>query len=354
MESSTRKIIIGAGIFAATIVVAVVGYWLAGWSLLESFYMVIITIFGVGYGEVRPVEETWLRLFTIGFIITGCTSAVFVMGGFVQMIAEGEINRALGAHRMSTGIRSLKNHVILCGYGRVGQMLAHELNQQSKPFVIVDRDREKVIEAQCHGHYAYVGDATDEETLTSIGIDRASVLATVLPNDALNVFITLTARELNDGIQIIARGECVSTKRKLLRSGANEVVMPAAVGACRIAQIIKEERHDNSSSISGSYETKVVKPQSGHSTSVGLLRIEITALSGHAGKSLGQALQDLGSEVLPLSILKADGTMLPQPSESVTLAIGDTIVAMSSETKANQNSFTQEKEAPTCTAEASV
>ncbi|MBT5018678.1 MAG: two pore domain potassium channel family protein, partial [Planctomicrobium sp.] len=110
MESSTKKILIGTSIFFTTMIIAVIGYWSAGWSLLEAVYMVVITIYGIGYGEVRPLDDPRLRLFTMGFIVTGCTSAVFVMGGFVQMIAEGEINKALGARRMNEGIKKLQQH----------------------------------------------------------------------------------------------------------------------------------------------------------------------------------------------------------------------------------------------------
>ncbi len=100
MQSSIRKVVIGAAVFVTSCLAAIIGYMMAGWSVLEAFYMVTITIFGVGYGEVRPIEDSSLRVFTIGVIIAGCTSSIYVMGGFVQMIAEGELNRFLGARRM--------------------------------------------------------------------------------------------------------------------------------------------------------------------------------------------------------------------------------------------------------------
>lgn len=237
-STSVNKVLIGAAVFVLSSVVAVVGYWIAGWSLLEAIYMVTITIYGVGYGEVRPIEGTGLRVFTIGVIIAGCTSAIYVLGGLVQMIAEGELNRVLGARRMTKGIEKLAGHVIVCGYGRVGRILAEELAEAKQSFVAIDTDQERLREAEEAGMYVILGDATDENVLESAGIERARVLATVLSDDAANVFITLTARELNPDVEIIARGESPSTEKKLLRSGATRVVLPAAIGASRIARLI--------------------------------------------------------------------------------------------------------------------
>ncbi|WP_161604472.1 potassium channel family protein [Roseiconus nitratireducens] len=225
-------------VLIGTCVVAVVGYVLAGWTLLDAIYMVAITIFGVGYGEVRPVTDPGLKLFTLGVVVTGCSSGIYVLGGFVQMIAEGEIQRALGARRMSRGIEQLTDHAIICGYGRVGRSLVAELQHSGVSFVVVDRNTERLAEAERDGILVVSGDASEEGTLEKAGIQRASVLASVLPGDAENVFVTLTARELNSTIQIIARGESEATERKLLRSGANRVVLPTMIGASKIAHLI--------------------------------------------------------------------------------------------------------------------
>lgn len=238
MQSSVKKVLVWTVVFVVTTVVAVIGYWLAGWSLLEAIYMVTITIYGVGYGEVRPIEEPALKVFTMGVIITGCTSSIYVLGGFLQMIAEGELNRVLGARRMTKGIDKLVGHVIVCGYGRVGRILADELTDARKPFVVIDTQQDRLREAEASGIFVLVGDATEEQVLESAGIGRASVLASVLPDDAVNVFITLTARELNPNVEIIARGQSPSTEKKLIRSGATRVVLPAAIGASRIARMI--------------------------------------------------------------------------------------------------------------------
>ncbi len=218
MNNSWRRIIIGATFFGLTCVVAVAGYMFAGWQFLDAIYMVVITVFGVGYGEAKPLDNPELKVFTMFVIIAGCSSGIYVVGGFVQMIAEGEINRVLGTRRMSKGIELLKNHALVCGYGRVGQMLAHDLAAANHPMVIIDSSESRIAEAREAGFMTVMGNASEEPTLQAAGIDRARVLATVLPDDTANVFITLTARDLNPNIEIIARAESPSTKKKLMRS----------------------------------------------------------------------------------------------------------------------------------------
>jgi voltage-gated potassium channel len=238
MNSSWRRILIGASFLATTSVIAVFGYMLAGWNFLDAIYMVVITVFGVGYGETRPVDDPRLKVFTMGVIIAGCSSGIYVVGGFVQMIAEGEINRVLGTRRMSKGIEQLTGHAIICGYGRVGQMLVSDLAIAKHTLVVIDNSEQRITEAQLAGHLTVLGSASDEPILEAAGIARARVLATVLPDDTANVFITLTARDLNPTIEIISRAESPSTEKKLMRSGATRVVMPALIGATKIAHMI--------------------------------------------------------------------------------------------------------------------
>jgi len=238
MNSSWRRILIGGTFFGMTCIVAVGGYMLAGWNFLDAIYMVVITVFGVGYGEARPVDEPALKVFTMGVIIAGCSSGIYVVGGFVQMIAEGEINRVLGTRRMSKGIEQLTGHAIICGYGRVGQMLVNDLALAKQPLVVIDNSEQRIAEAQLAGFLTVLGSASDEPILEAAGISKARVLATVLPDDTANVFITLTARDLNPTIEIISRAESPSTEKKLMRSGATRVVMPALIGATKIAHMI--------------------------------------------------------------------------------------------------------------------
>ncbi len=235
----------GLVFFVVTCLVATVGYVLAGWSWIDAAYMVTITIFGVGYGEVQPIESLPLKVFTIGVIFAGCSSLIYVIGGVVQMLAEGEIERMMGTRNRSREIESLSDHTIICGYGRIGRLLAAEMRALGQPVVILDRQAERVQQAIDEGYLASTGNCVEDETLQRAGIFRARVLATVLPDDATNVFITLTARGMSESIRIIARAESPFTENKLIRSGATHVVMPAAIGAIRVAQLAVADSTDS-------------------------------------------------------------------------------------------------------------
>jgi voltage-gated potassium channel len=238
MNRSLKRVVFGGLFFCTTLLVAVLGYRLSGWSWIDSVYMVVITVFGVGYGEVRPITTLFLRIFTICVIIAGTTSAVYIVGAFLQMVTEGEINKAIGVRRMNRDIESLRRHVIVCGFGRMGQILARQLSQSKLDFVVIDHDQERVVMAEALGYLVKFGNATEEPILMAVGIHRAKILATVLPDDAINVYITLTARELNPALRIFARGELPSTEKKLKLAGADQVVLPASISAQRMAYMI--------------------------------------------------------------------------------------------------------------------
>src|ERR1700757_3020919 len=222
----------------AVFVISTIGYLTFGWSLIDSVYMVVITMFGVGFGEVHPLINIWQKIFTMLVIIGGTSAVVFVIGEIIRFITEGEVLKAIAELKKSRQVEGVSQHAIICGYGRIGQILAHDLAAYGFPFVIVDISDDRLALAEAEGYLFVKGSATEEETLISAGAERARVLATVLPKDTMNVFITLTARNLNRNLRIIARGEQPSTEKKLLQAGADEVVLPAAIGGARIAHII--------------------------------------------------------------------------------------------------------------------
>src|SRR6201993_3007291 len=222
----------------AVFLVSVVCFLTFCWSLIYSVYMVVITMFSVGFEEVRPLTTVWQKIFTMLVIIGGTSAVVFVIGEVIRFITEGEILKVIGELKKSRQVEGISRHAIICGYGRIGQILAHDLAENGIPFVVVDIDDDRLAMAEATGYLLVKGSATEEETLIRAGAERAQVLATVLPQDTLNVFITLTARNLNRNLLIIARGEQTSTEKKLLQAGANEVVLPATIGGSRIAPII--------------------------------------------------------------------------------------------------------------------
>jgi voltage-gated potassium channel len=317
--------LIGAVFFGLTCVTAVSGYMMAGWSFLDAIYMVVITVFGVGYGETRTLEHSYLKIFTMGVIIAGCSSGIYVVGGFVQMLAEGEINRALGTRRMSKGIEKLSNHALICGYGRVGQMLAHDLVVAEHPFLVIDNNEGRIRQAQEAGYLALLGSASEEETLIAGGIARARVLATVLPDDTINVFITLTARDLNPTIEIIARAESPSTEKKLMRSGANRVVLPALIGATKIAHMItRPSAEDLLMETVGKMHLNEELKQIG----LEMTEVEIKPNSPLAGRTVADVEVSGRGGLVIVAIKKLDGTLVRHPSSDVKLAAHDVFVIL--------------------------
>ena len=238
LASPTRNLLGGVLFVFVVAELAIAGYVSQGWSLGDAAYMAVITVFTVGYDEVHPINTVPLRAITMGLIGFGCTGMIFLTGTLVQIITAAQIDEVLGNRRMNARIDKLHGHVIVCGFGRIGNMLARELHAAGTPFVVLERSEARAAEAQGLGYAILRADATEEESLTRVGVARARALATVLPDDAANVFITLSARSLNRTLTIIARGEAPSTERKLLQAGADRVVLPAHIGAERVAEIL--------------------------------------------------------------------------------------------------------------------
>ncbi len=239
LAAPSIKYLLGGVLFVLAVAVAAVAAYVAqGWSLGDAVYMTVLTVFTVGYDEVEPVATPALRLTTIALIVLGCTGMIFLTGALVQFITFRGFQEVLGTRRMTRQIEQLENHTIVCGFGRIGRMLARDLDAARAPFVVIEANPARVVEANAAGYLAVEEDAADENALTNAGVKRARVLATVLPNDATNVFITLSARSLNKNLTIIARGEAPSTERKLIQAGADHVILPAHIGADRMAELI--------------------------------------------------------------------------------------------------------------------
>ncbi|MCC5897248.1 MAG: potassium channel protein [Phormidium sp. BM_Day4_Bin.17] len=323
MHRAFRQMLFGGVVFVCTIAVAVVGYVLLGWELIDAVYMVIITIFGVGYDEVNPIESNAEKIFTIFVIIAGTSSAVYIVGGFIQMVTEGEVHRALEAQRKTKGIEQLHHHSIICGFGRMGQILAKRLYQSRKPFVIIDRNPDLLETAESLGYLVQVGDAAEEEVLLSVGIERALFLAAVLPEDAVNVFVTLTARGLKQDITILARGEKPTTENKLRLAGANLVVLPAEIGALQMSNYITQptafeffEQEEGGHTLNEMLAQIQLK----------LTEVDISQNSRLRGRSVGE-VQIWGKGLfLVVALRYANGKTCSHPPASQTLSQGDTLM----------------------------
>jgi voltage-gated potassium channel len=262
----------------------------------------------------------------MGLIAFGCSGIILITGSFVQLLTEAQITQALGGKRMEKEIAKLKNHTIICGFGRIGRMIASQLQAGGLPFVIVDQAQTRITEARESGWLTLTGEATDEAVLHAAGITRARVLATVLPNDAANVFITLSARNIAPEIQIIARGEVPSTEKKLLQAGANRVVLPAHIGADRIAHLIL---HPNARELLGG-QTKAKVDFEHHLTELGLdmEEIEISPQSPWANRTIADVQKESAGQFLAIAIQRQGVGTEMRPDPKAVLRPGDALVVM--------------------------
>ncbi len=238
MRSPLQRIRLGACVLTLVFALAVAGYRVIGdYDWVEAVWMVVITISTVGYGEHSGFTPA-LQIFTIFVILFGMTAAMYTFGGLFQMMLEGELERVIGRRRMTRELEHLNNHVIICGFGRMGRNLIGDLRKHSRQLVTIDNDPLVAEDANAEAVLCVQGDATQESLLELVNIQQASALVTTLPSDADNVFITLTARNLNPSLQIIARAEQISTEKKLKQAGANKIVMPTIVGARQMVRMI--------------------------------------------------------------------------------------------------------------------
>jgi len=320
----TRNLLRALAFVLSVYVLSTIGFLAAGWNLSDSLYMVTLTIFSVGYGEVHPIDTPWLRALAMATIVLGCTGMIVLTGALVQAFAHYQIKRLLGVDRMEKDIARLSGHTIICGFGRIGVQLASELAKGRSPFVVIERDPEKTFEARQIGYLVVGGDATDEGALAEARIDTARVLATVLPNDAANVFITLSARKMNPALEIISRGELPSTESKLIHAGADRVVLPTHIGAEHIAELIL-------------YPATSRYPGGGAQHLLDLkrsledfgLEIEVvTAVPGGAmtGLTVGEAEARGKGAFFIVRAERPGGVTIPHPESTETIAAGDRLV----------------------------
>jgi Trk K+ transport system NAD-binding subunit len=323
-DSPVRNLALGVAYMVVLILAATLAYVAAGWSWGDALYFVIITVFTVGYGEVHPIHGM-LRPLTEVAIVLGWLGITFLAAAFVQFITFTQIQQLLGMRRMQTQIEKMTGHVIICGYGRIGQMLADELKAGGADFVILEMNEARYRESLARGYPSVRGDATDEEVLQSVGISRARALATVVPNDAANVFITLSARNLNKQLEIIARGEAPSTKSKLLQAGANSVVEPTHIGAERIAQLIMYPR--TSMFTDGSDRMRTL--------GIGLrtlgLELEVMAVAADsqlAGATISDIEHEAIGSLFVIAVNRKNGETITRPDPSTVIDAGDGVVVI--------------------------
>jgi voltage-gated potassium channel len=208
-----------------------------GWSFFNALWVTVVSLTTTGFGDIVPVT-IYGRVFLLFILVAGVGIVGYGVGVIVSVFIESQISRVLERNKMLREIEQLRNHIIVCGAGRVGSNVAFILKNERAPYVLIDSDEELVVHMREAGHLAIQGDATQDEVLLAAGIEKASGIVCALSEDAYNVFITLTARAIKPGLKIVARAERLESVEKLRRAGANKVIAPAQIGGHQLAMAI--------------------------------------------------------------------------------------------------------------------
>ncbi len=303
--------------------VAVVGFGVAGYmhlcdfSFLEALYMTVITLTTVGFTEVRPLDETG-RVFTILLITGGVGLVAYHIAAFGEMFVEGTILEVYRRHRVKKKLTALKDHYIICGYGQMGKFIVEQLSRHGVPMVVIEVDETALARLQELGIPHLAGDAKEEENLYAAGILQAKGLVAVVHSDTDNVFIVLTARDLNRNLFICARAGSPGTEKRLLKAGADRVVSPYASGAMRIAQNILRP------TVTDFLELAL----SGEGMELSMEELVIPDGADLAGKDLMHSGIRSDFNLIIVAIKRSDGFMVYNPSPRETLQVGDTLIAI--------------------------
>ena len=291
------------------------------WGFFDALYMTIITISTVGYSEVHHVSKAG-RLFTILLVFFGVGFTLYIAAAVVQFMVEGRIRIILGRRRLEKKINRMKDHYIVCGYGRIGRVLCRDLKRKPLDLVVIEKSPELIPVMDADGVLYVSGDAADEENLIRAGIKRAKGLIAVLASDADNVFLVLTARQLDPELLIIARASQEKAKSKLQAAGANTVESPYDIGAASMAQRIIRPTVTSFLDFAFAHKRKDIQME----------EIPVSASSS----LVNIILKDTGIRqkynLIIIAIKKLDGSMLFNPSFEATIEAGDTVIAVGENT----------------------
>jgi voltage-gated potassium channel len=299
----------------------VAGYMIIeGWNFMDSLFMTVITITTVGYSEVHDLTPGG-EIFTIVLLIVGVGIIFYLLGTEAKLLLEGQLEDLIGRKRLERKIRELKDHYIICGFGRMGKTIAKEFSSKDIDILIIEKESVPEIE---RGEFLILqGDANNEDVLKSAGIENAKGLISVLPTDAENLFLVLSARDLNPDLFIVTRAGEESSERKILRAGADRVVSPYYTGGIRIANSILKP---------------AVVDFIEFATKTGNLELQLEEVLLSKGSKLSEmTLEDTGigrdMGVIIVAIKRQDGSMEFNPNSTSMINSGDTLVALGEASK---------------------
>jgi len=313
-----RRLWIVLGLAFAIITVGTVGYIvIEGWNWQDALFMTVITLSTVGYGETRPLDPSG-RLFTGGLILLGVGGTAYTLSALTQYVIAGELNEILRRQRMTRAIQKLRNHYIICGYGRVGQQVVEGLRANRYSVIVIDNDPVHTPHLELLGVHHIVGDASEDTTLQEAGIEHASGLCACLPTDANNVFVVLSARTLNPKLLIIARSNLPESERKLRIAGANQVINPYAITGHRMAaQLLHPSVVEFLDVVmrQGELELRIEE-------------IKIAPKSIMVGKTLTDCRVRQETGVNVLAVRRFDGQLSIDQGSDFTMKTGDTLISL--------------------------
>ena len=302
--------------FISLIIIGSLGYYYIGgsdWTLLDSLYMTIITLASVGYGEVHELDNLG-KIWSILLIIFGVTG----VGALFRTINEEFIQSQLfWKKKMKKTISKLKNHYVICGYGRMGAVIAKELSEKGKKFVIIDHNEEKVEIIRENGMLCLQGDATSEKTLKSAGIDKASGIAVVLDTDQDNLFVTMSIKTVYPDTFLLSRCSRKENQSKLIRAGANKVINPYISGGHRMAEILIKPQVEDSISVVSPKDSKV---------NLTIDEISLDGVQKYNGVSIKESDIRNQFDVSIVGIMKSNGNSIINPSSDEVLNTDQTII----------------------------
>ena len=298
--------------------IGVAGYhWIEGWPLLDALYMTVITLSTVGFGEIHPLSPTG-RVFTMGLIVSGGLFAAYALSNLAHYFFGGEWRAHWENKRRLRMLNQLSNHVIVCGYGRVGRNVVAELKAEGLPFVVIDLSADKIARVEEEGHLAVQGDAAHESKLKEAGIARARGLVAAAKSDAENVFIVLTARSLRPDLSIVARADVEESEPKLLRAGANRVILPYHITGRRlVTMLVRPHVADFLDEVS-------------HTSGLELLleQVQVAPNSPLAGQTLAEVQTRHQLDLTLLACKHADGHWNTRPRGSTVLEPSSQLIAL--------------------------
>ena len=278
------------------------------WQAFDALYMTIITLATVGFREVHELSPEG-KIFTIVLIISGTGIIAYTLSSLIQFTLEGQLRKILGRKKLESRIGKLRDHYIICGYGRIGHLICREFQSRPTPFVVVEQNPNHIERLGREGYMYVEGDATDDETLQAAGIEHAKGLITAVTSDTDNVYITLTARGLNPKLFILARAGEEGAEKKLMRAGASKVISPYTIGASRMAQAILRPSVVDFIELATASEHLALQIE----------EIRIAADSVLAGKSLINSGIRQSMGIIIVGIKESDGKMTfnPPPEKNI-------------------------------------